>query len=637
MYKLLATIIATCLCLNMTSFVNLNDGKDMKLKRFESEKELKELINAHYNEFDDYYFVTNESVRDDVDFAQDSVAVSPSSSESSGATKYSDTNVQVQGVDEADIVKTNGDYIYYLVKNNLVIARAFPAENLKIVETIDLCKDSDMYGRELYINDKYIVVILNGYKSLENKNDLVSGRYSSEQLSILKIFDIDTYKLLKEVEVSGGYVSSRKIDDYIYMISNKYVYKDNIVLPLYRDTCINDDYDEIPATSIYYFDDFKECNYMMISSIDLNDLDKKVNIETLLGAGAEIYASEDSLYITRTRNVRKDENNILNNNSLMKPINRFEYVQKTEIVKFRIKDGKITYKSTGTVPGALLNQFSMDEHDEYFRIATTDSSNWEESTNNLYVLDSNLNVVGEITGLAKGEHIYSTRFMGDKCYIVTYKTVDPLFVIDLSNPKAPKVLGELKIPGYSSYLHPLGENYLIGFGEDSVEKSYKNWNGETNVTAYATGLKLAIFDVTDFNNPKEIHSIKIGGRGSSSELLNNHKALLFDEERKIFAFPATVYKEGGFYDDGTPRYGDMEFSGALVFNLSVEDGISLRGKITHNSRNYNDIKRILYIGDNLYTLSDEIIKATDINTFKDVGEAEIEVKSSSKNWYYYIN
>ena len=237
-----------------------------------------------------------------------------------------------------------------------------------------------------------------------------------------------------------------------------------------------------------------------------------------------------------------------------------------------------------------------------------------------------MNIVGKLENLAKGEKIYSTRFMGTKCYMVTYKTVDPLFVIDISNPTSPRVLGELKIPGYSKYLHPIGENYLIGFGEDSIEKSYMDWNGEQRVTAYTNGLKLAIFDVSDFNNPKEIHSIKIGGRGSYSELLYNHKALLYDEERGIFAFPATICKEAGTYDNGVPMYGKTEFAGVLVYNLSVEDGISLRGKINHNNGKvyYHDIERVLYIGDVLYTASPNMIKANNINTIEEVGRVYLK-------------
>jgi len=263
----------------------------------------------------------------------------------------------------------------------------------------------------------------------------------------------------------------------------------------------------------------------------------------------------------------------------------------------------------------------MDEYNDYFRITTTSNSG-----NSLYVLNEKLEEVGKLENLARGERIYATRFMGDKCYLVTYKTVDPLFVIDLSVPEKPTVLGELKIPGYSTYLHPLGENYLIGFGEDSVEKGYINWEGEQEVTAYNVGLKLAIFDITDLNNPKEIHSVKIGGRGSYTELLNNPKVLYFDEEEKIFAFPATLTEETKFYQNGTPMYGEVIFEGALVYNLSVENGISFSGKIEHDFKkdekhyNSNNIERIISIGENFYTLSPNMLKVTNIETMQEIKE-----------------
>ena len=344
---------------------------------------------------------------------------------------------------------------------------------------------------------------------------------------------------------------------------------------------------------------------MIISSFNLDKIDNEVEIYTCLGSGNEIYASRENLYVAKINYDYKITDKTT-----------------TAIHKFAIKDGKVKYEATGSVPGALLNQFSMDEYEGNFRITTTKGNTWDDtSENNLYVLDEKLNIVGTLEGLAKGEKIYSTRFMGEKCYVVTYKTVDPLFVIDLSNPEIPKVLGELKIPGYSKYLHPLGENYLIGFGEDSVEKSYLDWKGEMQVTAYATGLKMAIFDVTDYNNPKELHSIKMGGRGSYSELLNNHKSLLFNEEEGIFAFPATLTEETKYYADGTPKYGETIFNGALIYNVNVEEGISLRGKVEHEvegRKNNNNIQRLLYIGDRLYTLSSDMIKVSNLKTIEEL-------------------
>lgn len=292
--------------------------------------------------------------------------------------------------------------------------------------------------------------------------------------------------------------------------------------------------------------------------------------------------------------------------------------------------GKVKYKSAGIVPGRLLNQFSMDENGKYFRIATTDTTNLTGSTiNNLFVLDKDLNIVGSIIGLAKGETIYSVRFMGKRAYIVTYRQIDPLFAIDLSDPTDPKVLGKLKIPGYSDYLHPYDENHIIGFGQDT-EITNSEWGTGTKIT----GMKMALFDVTDPTNPKELFSEKIGENGTYSELLNNHKALLFSKEKNIIAFPITISKEADDYMN------ELKFQGAIVYGLDLEKGFSLKGKIAHMEikDGYEDydyskeVERIIYIKEAFYTLSKSLVKATNMDTMKQLDSLDIEYEEN--NTYY---
>lgn len=202
-------------------------------------------------------------------------------------------------------------------------------------------------------------------------------------------------------------------------------------------------------------------------------------------------------------------------------------LEKTVIHKIAINQGNLEYQNFGEVTGQALNQFSMDENNGYFRIATTKNQTWPQfaeddrkaSYNNLYVLDKDLKTVGSVENLAEGEQIYSVRFMQDRAYMVTFKQMDPLFVIDLKDPKAPKVLGKLKIPGFSNYLHPYDENTLIGLGRDTKENE---WGGATN-----GGVKLSLFDVSDVENPKEIDSYVIGDSGASSIALDDHKAFFF--------------------------------------------------------------------------------------------------------------
>ena len=529
------------------------------LPRFESEEQLLAMLKTNNEYRTQELFgnvVFNGAIMEDL--AESSTALKSEANKEMELSdnSFSKTNTQVQGVDESDIVKTNGDYIYYLSNNILRVFETRTADT-KLIKEIELKGSGYTYASELYINDEYIVVIASSRIAKEQPVvqekqrlmiDYIMPYYGENSTKAL-IYDINTYELKREIEIDGNYVSSRKVDNNFYIVTNKYIntYRElahEDVVPLYKDTAVNEEYEEIAVTDIRYFPDFdkKDCSYMLISSFNLDKIDNEVDIYTCLGAGNEIYASRESLYVTRAN--YEDE----------------KYT--TAIHKFEIKNGKVGYKATGSVPGTLLNQFSMDEYDGYFRITTTQGNTWDDSSvYNLYVLDDSLDTVGTLEGLAKGEKIYSTRFMGEKCYIVTYKTVDPLFVIDLSNPENPTVLGELKIPGYSSYLHPLGENYLIGFGEDSIEKSYLNWKGETEVTAYATGLKMAIFDVTDYNNPKELHSIKIGARGSYSELLYNHKSLLFDEEKVIIAFQAKLTENAGFM---ITEYQDTEKQSLMV-------------------------------------------------------------------------
>lgn len=454
------------------------------------------------------------------------------------------------------------------------------------------------------------------------------------------IYDISSYKLLRELDIEGNYLSSRKIEGSLFIITNKYIYSyypldENNILPSYRDTAKTEEYITVEPTEICYFPGFAQSSYMIVAGIDLNNIKKEAEVSTYLGAGSEIYATSKTLYVTQSQ--YEYINRILPINDMAISTSVLDNKTTTKIYKFNIdkNTGTVMFVAQGEVYGRIINQFSMDEYDDNFRIATTTGEVWNETSgNNIYILNKDLNIIGELEGLAEGEKIYSVRFMGEKGYIVTYKNVDPLFVLDLSNPKKPTVLGELKIPGYSDYLHPYRENYLIGFGKDTIVKGYVNWEGDIVETAYEVGMKMAIFDVSDFNNPKELYSVRLGDRGSSSELLSNHKALLFNEERNLIAFPAYVTESKGSYSD-IPNYGNLIFEGALVYKLDLESGFTLKGKITHQDNkngNISDvaynyerrIQRILYIDDILYTISPSMIKANDIDSIKELKSLDIQ-------------
>jgi uncharacterized secreted protein with C-terminal beta-propeller domain len=271
----------------------------------------------------------------------------------------------------------------------------------------------------------------------------------------------------------------------------------------------------------------------------------------------------------------------------------------------------------GKVPGHELNQFSMDEYGDYFRIATT---SWTGGTLNstyepyvqrssLYVLDMNLSIVGRLQNIGVGENFHSARFMGDKCYLVTFQKTDPLFVINLTDPTAPTVLGELNIPGYSDYLHPYDENHLIGVGKETTEAEGGNF-------AWYQGIKISIFDVTNVSDPLQMSNVTIGDRGSDSPVLSDHKAFLFDRERDLLVIPVTVAKvdQSQYSYGGVPSwaYGTPVWQGAYVYNITL-NGLLLRGTITHAGSaglptEKLFVSRALYIADVLYTISQGKIK-----------------------------
>ena len=493
---------------------------------------------------------------------------------------------------------------------------------MSVMATVEF-DETDFYSSELYVKGDKVIVIGNRYEN-GRKEYSIDSMYTDimyapgTSYTVIKVFDISNRakpQLARTVEIEGYYLSSRMIDNDIYLMANKSIYayelknKDIDELdekdykPKYKDTAISDEIKYVEFQDMCYIPNIETANYLNIVSFDVTN-NEKANVDTYLGAGSEIYASDKNLYITRVIYNYEEENNYR------------EYETSTEIYKFNLVEGKCNFDKAGEVPGGVLNQFSMDENGEYFRIATTSNKDWdsENNTNNLYVLNAKLEIIGKVEGLAKGERIYSVRFMGDRAYMVTFVETDPLFVIDLSNPTNPTVLGELKIPGYSKYLHPYDETHIIGFGERTKVVNYGY--GDQVIT---DGMKMALFDVTDPNNPKELYSVDIGERGTYSELLYNHKALLFSKEKNIIAFPISVTE-----DDY-----EVTFQGAIVYGLNLEEGFTLKGEISHIEEGYdlyksgNRVNRIIYINDKLYTLSNDLIKVTDMNTMEELDHIDL--------------
>ena len=601
--------------------VEKNNGLP-KVENFETLYNILKNRKNNYYETVDVLDITSNAAEDSLE----SIGTTKENASNDGSD-YSKTNIQVEGVDEADIVKTDGDYIYYSTGNKLVIVNASDPTKLQIVSEIEYEKEN-IKSAEIFINNNKLVIIgqKRVYEANQNKEIYYDLAYKSSDLyTIAKVYNIenkDNPQYEREVQIEGDYLSSRMIGENIYFMANKYIYcnlpeeytKENVnedeYKPKYLDTSISEKLNCKEFTDIYYFPDSEENSYLNIAGFNINN-NEPANIESYLGAGEEIYSSENNLYITKVKYEYK-------NNIFYGYYDNYDV--DTYIYKFKLEDSKIVYTNVGSVPGEVLNQFSMDEKDGYFRIATTDSNNWnsDTDTNNMYVLNEKLEVVGKIENLAKGEKIYSVRFMGNRAYMVTFVQTDPLFVIDLSEPTNPVVLGELKIPGYSKYLHPYDETHIIGFGENTTTNKYGG--------VVTDGMKMALFDVSNPSNPKELYSVNIGEKGTYSEILNNHKALLFSKEKNIIAFPISIREEEGEYNS------KLTFQGAIVYGLDLNEGFTLKGTIAHmqieddeyTDYNYTkEVERIIYIRDSLYTLSEGLIKSTNIETMQEQSSLEL--------------
>ena len=436
----------------------------------------------------------------------------------------------------------------------------------------------------------------------------------------IRVYDISDRAnptLTRDFSIDGTYIDSRMIGDYVYVVTSQstfFIEKD-VALPRTRS---DNETTVIAANEIQYYNgsDYSYSFTTIVAVNVMNDAQEPTHKTILLGSSTNIYVSQNNIYLT------------LPNYSLRNGI------MKTVIQRVQINKQSITFQAKGAVPGYVLNQFSMDEHNGYFRVATTSRANGD-STNLLFVLNMDLKVVGKLEGLAEGETIYSARFMGNRCYIVTFKNIDPLFVIDLTDPTAPTVLGSLKVTGYSGYLHPYDENHIIGIGKETEAAAIRE------DFAWYQGVKISLFDVTNVSNPVQVANITIGDRGTTSPILDDHKALLFNRERNLLVIPILEAQidpsdyPARQYPNGVPdwAYGDYVGQGAYVFSISP-DGIELRGIITHiedgadlanNYWNYSDyfVERAFYIEDVLYTVSGKLVKMNDLGSLDLIGTIEL--------------
>ena len=597
--------------------------------------------------------------------------------EFSKSIDFSTTNVQVYGVDEPDFLKNDGKYVYILSNDKLTIIDAYPAESAKVILKVGL----DVQGQNLqnmFLNKDRLIIFYQGQGEMyliEEYGYLPSPIYSSTTHAlILDISDRENPKVVKDYEISGYYHNARMIGDHVYFIVNNNVDYRYPIIPYVRES------KTIITPDVYYFDNPEE--YYTFNTITALDIfGGEINAETfMMGPASTIYVSEDSIYITYTKHLPfpyyktqskekffdvivpllpedvqaeiksiessnldpherwskisdllqetynrmpEDEKNKLFN-KIQKALEEYEtrLVQETQatvIHKIGMDRLALNYASKGEVPGRLLNQFSMDEFNGRFRIATTSevySPQGSSVHNNVYVLDGNLKIVGSLEKIAPRETIYSARFMGERLYLVTFERIDPFFVIDLSKD-TPKVLGELKMPGYSNYLHPYDEDHIIGIGKETKENK---WGG-----VEILGVKVALFDVSDVKNPRTIDVFTIGDQSTDSEVLWNHKALLFDRTKNLLSIPiqSNIYIE----PLGREIYIEPKFwLGFYVFGIDPDDGFTLRDKVEHSNGggyDYGYGSRSFYIGDVLYTVTSNLMKMNDLKDMSEINQVKL--------------
>jgi len=541
---------------------------------------------------------------------------------------YSTTNIQVAGVDEADIVKTDGMYIYVIAKNSLYILNADP-QNAKVLSKTAYDNNTYLAGIFISQDGKRLVALGSTYTysvQILNVTDADGKTYSYpyeyigplDVRTFIHVYDVsDKTKptLVRNITALGSYFNSRMIGDYVYVVISQPVYllNDTVPLPVIMD---NSKEQVIEPTRIHYVD-VKDNYYTFTTFMGISVTDDTLKPSTktvMMGGASEMYVSLNNIYVTYP--------------SYNEAAFFYGGVE-TEVYRISIKALTLRFEAHGRVPGTVINQFSMDEYAGYFRAAT---NSWFNGTqqNNVYVLDMNLTIVGKLENIATGENLHSARFMGDKCYLVTFKKTDPLFVISLADPAKPTVLGQLKIPGYSDYLHPYDESHLIGVGKETVE-------AEEGDFAWYQGIKLSLFDVSDVNNPKQLAKYVIGDRGTDSLILTDHKAFLFSKTKDLLVIPVNLAVIDKTTVPPSPSaYGTFVWQGAMVFKLTLTDGFVLRGNITHvegkitsNDQSYwgsSDywITRALYIGNVLYTVSNAKVELNNLDTLAPIAQIPLK-------------
>jgi inhibitor of cysteine peptidase len=526
---------------------------------------------------------------------------------------FTGTNVQVQGVDEPDRVKTDGTHLFVSTTNSVAIMNAYPPNSLSMLSTI-IFQNANVLGIEI---DQNRLLVINERNANTSYIDLLL--YNTSNLS--------SPQLLENESIAGNYVAARLAQGYLYAVIQQPSYQfDNGgnasgVMPSVIE---NGAQTILEPYSVYYTPNRAQISYYtMVISVSMSTGKNSV-VSVLTGPSSTIYVSPSNIYVVYTnyQEFYADgiPGDVFTGGAI--PSTSIQQAENSTIFRASYSNGTVTVEAAGSVPGTVLNQFSMDEYNSYFRVATSRFAmigGINTRSDDIYVLGPNMSQVSTLQNIAPGENIYAVRFVGDMGYVVTFEQIDPLFAISFQDMSNPVILSALKVTGFSDYLYPLPGGYLIGVGKDAVPSSTGNF-------AWYLGLKLSLFHVFDNGTSIQVSKYLIGDRGTDSAVLNDHLAFTFDSSRNIMVIPVLLAVVSGnktYSSNSPPPYGEYVWQGVYVFNVT-SSGFTLLGRVSQYpaGQNYGDspvgnlqIDRSVIIGNYLYTISQGEVMVSDLSSF----------------------
>lgn len=559
----------------------ISDSK--QIASADSYDEIYRYIERYQKEIDTKEFATSDSEAKTMESAaQDSAAGNASASPNAGARSldagaaygesagYSQTNVRQEGVDEGDVVKTDGKYLYVL-KDSRQEVSIVKADGKDMEETGSIKADDASQIQEIYLQSDSgkLVLVCSRFDALE-EGDYPSGRgfYNTQSVEAVT-YDVRDASVPREegrVTQSGNYSSSRMADGCLYLFSEFYTGQE--LRKSAPETFVPQVNGNVIANDDIYLPLAPQANmYEVITSVDLDNPGETKDSKAIFSKGGQVYVSNENIYFYEIQWGYPKEDT-------------------TTVRKVAYKDGELKAIAQGKFDGYLKDSFCIDEYEGNLRVVTTKGDD-----NSVYVLDKNLEVIGSIEGLAEDERVYSARFMGDTGYFVTFRQMDPLFSVDLSDPKNPKILGALKIPGFSEYLHFYGEDRLLGIGMNVDEKAQST-----------DGVKLTMFDISDKANVKEADTYVLENV-YSTDVSYDYKAALVDQERNLIGFAG--------YTQGGQHYYLFSYDDSRGFACNMDEEINGNG---------GQGARGVYMNQVLYVVQGNIIEAYSLEDYKKIGD-----------------